>query len=124
MVAARLPCSATGSGSLKKIRMPSPAKRSSVPSCSVTIAAHRDLIVAQHRLDFFGLGAVGERRETAQVGEDVRDFAPMRCEYRRFASGDDRFGHGRREETLELGEPRELSDLLGDALLELFVPVL
>ena len=118
MRAARWPGSSTGIGSLKKIMMPSPAKRSSVPSCSAMSGAHRGVVLAQHRLHLLGLGAVGERREAAQVDEHVADLAAMRREDRALAGGEDRVGD--RGEKKRFSRPsRSISlDLLGDARLE------
>ena len=76
--AARLPGSWIGSGSLKKIRMPSPAKRSSVPLVLVDQRAHRRVVGVQHRLHLLRLGGVGERGEAAQVDEHVADLAAVR----------------------------------------------
>ena len=49
MRAARGAGSATGTGSLKKTMMPSPAKRSSVPSCASDERAHRRVVFARAR---------------------------------------------------------------------------
>ena len=64
-------------GSLKKIIMPSPAKRSSVPSCASDQPAHRRVVLAQHGHHLLGLGGLGERGEAAQVEEDDGDLAPV-----------------------------------------------
>ena len=79
------------------------------------------MVFAEHRLDFFGLGAVGEGGEAAQIHEDIADFTAMRSKDRFFAGRDDRVGDRRREEALQLREPIELCELLIDALLELQV---
>src|SRR5206468_4274544 len=86
--------------------------------------AHRRVVFAEHRLDFFRLGSVGERREPAQIGEDVAYFAAMRRQDRLLARRDDRVGDVRRKEALELTEALELGDLLIDAFFELQVPLL
>ncbi len=106
------------------MRMPSPAKRSSVPSYSTIERAHRRVEVLQHRLDLFRLGGVGERGEAAQVDEHVADLPAVRSENRLFARRNDGVGDGRGEEALELGHALELRHLLGDSLLELRVPFL
>ena len=85
---------------------------------------HRRVIVAQHRFHFLRLGGVGERGEAAQVDEHVADLAPVRREDRLLAGRQDRVGDGGREEALQLAHALELGDLLGDALLELRVPLL
>ena len=100
---------AHGTGSLKKIIMPSPAKRSSVPSCariSSPIAAWYSRSTRHHLL---GLGGLGEGGEAAQVAEDDRDLAPMASRSGSSApAGDDQLGELRREEALEAAEPLEL----------------
>ena len=86
--------------------------------------AHRRVVVVQHRLHLLRLGGVGERGEAAQVDEHVADLAAMQREDGVLAGGDDGIGDRRREEALQLAQPVELRDLLGDALLELGVPLL
>ena len=54
------------------------------------------MVFTEHRLDFFRLGSVGERREPAQIGEDVAYFAAMRRQDRLLARRDDRVGDVRR----------------------------
>ena len=104
--------------------MPSPAKRSTVPSNSHDERAHRAVILAQHRFHFLGLRGVGERGEAAQVDEHVADLAPMRRKDRFLADREDRVRDCGREEALQLAHALDLGHLLRDALLELRVPFL
>ena len=103
--------------------MPSPVKRSSVPSCSRISCAHRGVVLAQHAHDLLGLGGLGEGGEAAQVEEDHGDLAPVGLERIVGAAGHDQLGELRREEALQPAEPLELGDLLRDALLERPVPL-
>ena len=105
--------------------MPSPAKRSSVPSYLADQGAHRRMVFAQHGLHLLGLGRIGERREAAQVDEHVADLAPMRRE--------DRFLARRRgsHRTTAGAKKRFSADMrsssvtcCADALFELGVPFL
>ena len=118
MRAARGAGSATGTGSLKKTMMPSPVKRSSVPSCSRTSAADRGVVFAEHRHHVFRIGGLGERGEAAQVEEDDRDLAPVALQRIVGAAGDDQLGELRREEALQPAHLLELANAVGDALLE------
>ena len=115
---ARCAGSATGTGSLKNTIMPSPVKRSSVPSCSRTSAPHRRVVLAERAHQLLGLGGLGERGEAAQVEEDDDDLAPVALQRVLGAAGDDQLGELRREEALQPADPLELRDPLGDALLE------
>ena len=98
--------------------MPSPVKRSSVPSCSSTSAPIAAWYSPSTRHHVLGLGVLGERREAAQVEEDDRDLAPMALERVLGAAGDDQLGELRREEALQPADLLELADAVRDALLE------
>ena len=86
-------------------------------------ATHRRVVRVQHLHHLLGLGAVGERREAAQVDEHDADLAPVRRQQLLAAAGDDRLGDLRREEALQAAEPLELAELLAHALLERAVPL-
>ena len=89
---------------------PSPAKCSSVPSCSTTSAADRRVVAPQEAEDLLGLGRLRERREVAQVAEHRRDLAAV--------AGQHRLAVGARHELRDLGreEPGELAPLALDRL--------
>ena len=123
MRTARSGASGTGTGSLKKIIIPSPVNRSSVPSCSTISPPHRDVILAQHAHDLLGLGGLREGGEAAQVQEHHGDLAPMALQRVLGVAADDQLGELGREEALEPLEPLELGELLLHAPLERAVPV-
>ena len=98
--------------------MPSPAKRSSVPSCSRISRPIAAWYSPQHAHHLLGLGGLGERGEAAQVEEDDGDLAPVALERVLGAAGDDQLGELRREEALQPADLLELRDAVLDALLE------
>ena len=98
--------------------MPSPEKRSSVPSCASTSRADRRVVLAEHRHHLLRIGGLGERGEAAQVEEDDGDLAPVALQRILGAAGDDEVGELRREEALQPADPLELRHAVGHALLE------
>ena len=103
--------------------MPSPVKRSSVPSCVEDQPAHRGVVLAEHAHHLLGLGGLGEGGEAAQVEEDDRDLAPMALQRIVGAAGDDRSASCGEKKRFSRPDPLELRDAVGDALLERAVPV-
>ena len=122
MRTARSAAFGTGTGSLKNTIIPSPVKRSRVPSWREDQLAHRGVILAQHRHDLLRLGRFGERSEAAQVEEHHRDLPPVATQRVLGAAGDDQLGELRREEALEPTQAAELLQLFVDALLKGRVP--
>src|SRR5881275_2530294 len=140
MRTARSGASGRGTGSLKKIIMPSPVNRSSVPSCSrirrpisawysrsTPMTAEPEevmgVVLPQHPHDLLGLGGLGERGEPAEVEEDHGHLAAMALEGVLGVAAHDQLGELRREEAFQAIEAFELGHLRRDALLERAVPL-
>ncbi len=82
------------------------------------------MILAQHVHQLFGLGALGEAGESAQVAEHDRHLAAMAGEQCVVAVRRcDDLCDLRREEAFEAADPADLGKLRGDTLLERLVPV-
>ena len=90
--------------------MPSPVKRSSVPSCSSTSAPIAAWYSPSTRHHVLGIGGLGERGEAAQVEEDDGDLAPVALQRIVGAAGDDQLGELRREEALQPADLLELRE--------------
>src|SRR5262249_51009715 len=106
----------TGTGSLKKIIMPSPAKRSSVPGwdrISSPIAAWYSRRTSITCSRFCPLGECGE---ASQIQEEDRELSAMASERVLRISTDDQFRELRREEPLKPSQPLQIRHLLLDLL--------
>ena len=103
--------------------MPSPVKRSSVPSWSQDQLARGGVVFAKHAHHVLRLDGLGEGGEAPQVAEHDRDVAAVAAEGVVGAAAEDGLGELWREEAAELADALELGDLLGDALLERRVPL-
>ena len=103
MRTARSAASGTGTGSLKKIIMPSPVKRSSVPSCARISSPHRGVVLAQHAHHLLGLGGLREGGEAAQVENTTVISRRWLLQRVVGAAADDQLGELRREEARAAG---------------------
>ena len=81
-------------------------------------APHFAVVGTQHVHRLLGLGGLGERGKTPQVGEYHRDLAPVGLERVVHVARDDQVADPGRDEALEAREPLELRHLLGDAALQ------
>src|SRR2546427_1598130 len=122
MRTARSGASGRSTGSLKKIIMPSPVNRSSVPSCSRIRRPISAWYSRRTPHDLLGLGGLGEGREAAEVEEDHGDLSAVALQGILGVSADDHFGELRREEAVEPRKAFELTDLRLHALLKGPVP--
>ncbi len=82
------------------------------------VSPHFCMVFTQYTHDLLGVGCLRERCEPSEVDKDHRDFAPVALEGILGVAGHDQVGKVRRKEALEAGEPIELPDLVGHALLQ------
>ena len=101
MRVARAGGSGTGTGSLKKTIIPSPVKRSSVPSWARISRPISAWYSPQDPHDVLGLGGLGERGEAAEIQEHDGDLAPVAAQRILGAARNDQLRELRREEALE-----------------------
>jgi hypothetical protein len=88
---------------LKKTRIPSPAKGLERSAIVRDELADRLVVRAEHLEQLFGRSRFGERRETAQIGEQTADVGAMSREQLFALLRGDELGDLRREEALQLG---------------------